>query len=258
MASKVLRIRCSLACTSTWMVTSSGMWFPSMRARRNSYSVSEAEGNPTSISFTPMSTRVWNSSSFSSTFMGSISAWLPSRRSTEHQMGALVICLSGQDRCSILRGTKGMYFSCAGFMKIPPVLGVRYEKTPLTNHLVRGVCLRGTTLLPPPVAHAALMASNKAAAGNVAVTVRPTAHGSGGRLRDQDTRGLPHRFAPTTGSLPGRGRAFFPSSPVLGCCFNYSIRPAGLCQGKRLPVGEGRRFDGKGGGEFCKIHVNSH
>ena len=25
-----------------------------------------------------------------------------------------------------------------------------------------------------------------------------------------------------------------------------------------LPAGEGRRFDGKGGGEFCKIHVNSH
>src|SRR5699024_11562508 len=51
-----------------------------------------------SISLTPMSTRVWKSSSFSCTFMGSIRAWLPSRRSTEHQMGGAVSCLSGQVR----------------------------------------------------------------------------------------------------------------------------------------------------------------
>ena len=30
--------------------------------------------------------------------MGSISDWLPSRRSTQHQMGALVIAFSGQVR----------------------------------------------------------------------------------------------------------------------------------------------------------------
>ena len=87
----------------------------------NSYSVSEAEGNPTSISLTPMSTRVWNSSSFSRTFMGSMRAWLPSRRSTEHQTGGAFSSLSGQARRVILRGTKGMYFSCAGFITIPPV-----------------------------------------------------------------------------------------------------------------------------------------
>ena len=45
-------------------------------------------GKPTSISLMPMSTSVWNSNSFSSTFIGSIKAWLPSRRSTEHQTGA--------------------------------------------------------------------------------------------------------------------------------------------------------------------------
>jgi len=58
------------------------------------------------------------------------------------------------------------------------------------------------------------MASNKAAAGNVAVTARPTAWGSDGRLRAQYPRASPRRFAPTTGSLSGTGRAFFPSLPV--------------------------------------------
>ena len=93
MASKVLRIRCSRAWTSTWMVTSSGMWPPSMSSRQISYSVSLAEGKPISISLTPMSTRVWKYSSFSSRFMGSTRAWLPSRRSTEHQTGAWVMTL---------------------------------------------------------------------------------------------------------------------------------------------------------------------
>ena len=51
-----------------------------------------------SISFTPMSTSVWKYSSFSARFMGSISAWFPSRRSTEHQTGALAIFRSGQVR----------------------------------------------------------------------------------------------------------------------------------------------------------------
>ena len=45
------------------------------------------------------------------------------------------------------------------------------------------------------------LASNKAAAGNVAVTARPTAWGSDGRLRAQYPRASPRRFAPTTGSL---------------------------------------------------------
>ena len=39
--------------------------------------------------------------SFSWRFMGSTRAWLPSRRSTEHQMGALVMTLSGQVRPTI-------------------------------------------------------------------------------------------------------------------------------------------------------------
>ena len=38
-ASKVLRMICSLACVSTWIVTSCGIRFCSIRVRRNSYSV---------------------------------------------------------------------------------------------------------------------------------------------------------------------------------------------------------------------------
>ena len=94
------------------------------------------------------------------------------------------------------------------------LLGPGYEKTPLTKFLVRGVKF---TRYHPASAHChqgALMASNKAAAGNVAVTARPTAWGSDGRLRAQYPRASPRRFAPTTGSLSGTGRAFFPSLPV--------------------------------------------
>ena len=70
------------------MVTSSGMRPRSISARTNSYSVSEAAGKPTSISLNPARTSVSKNSTFSSRPMGTISAWLPSRRSTEHQMGA--------------------------------------------------------------------------------------------------------------------------------------------------------------------------
>ena len=115
MASKVLLMRCSRAWTSTWMVTSPGICPPSMSSRQISYSVSEAEGKPISISFTPISTSVWKYSSFSSKFMGSIRAWLPSRRSTEHHTGALLMVLSGQVRPSMGWGVKGMYFSNPGF-----------------------------------------------------------------------------------------------------------------------------------------------
>ena len=72
---------------STCTVTSSGMRCCSMSARRNSYSVSLAAGNPTSISLKPSLTRKRKKSSFSSRLMGTIRLWLPSRRSTLHQMG---------------------------------------------------------------------------------------------------------------------------------------------------------------------------
>ena len=68
-------------------------------------SVSEAEGNPTSICLNPTPTRSSNISSFSSTLMGTGRDWLPSRRSTEHQMGASVIARSGH--CRSVRPTSG-------------------------------------------------------------------------------------------------------------------------------------------------------
>lgn len=66
-ASKVLRISSSRACTRTCTVTSSGICPPSIRVRRISYSVSEAEGKPTSISLKPQSTKVWKSEFFRNT-----------------------------------------------------------------------------------------------------------------------------------------------------------------------------------------------
>ena len=79
---------CSLDWVSTWMATSSGIISRSISARQNSYSVSEAAGKPTSISLKPIFTRSSKNSSFSSKLMGMIRAWLPSRRSTLHQVGA--------------------------------------------------------------------------------------------------------------------------------------------------------------------------
>src|SRR5690625_3640525 len=80
------------------MVTSSGMRSSSMRARTKSWSVREAAGKPTSISLYPIATSISNIRSLRSEFMGSISAWLPSRRSTAHQRGARVIRREGQRR----------------------------------------------------------------------------------------------------------------------------------------------------------------
>ena len=86
-ASNVFLIICSLAWVKTCTVTSFGIMSRSINARMKLYSVSEAAGNPTSISLNPMSTSIRKNSSFSSSPIGSISAWLPSRRSTLHQMG---------------------------------------------------------------------------------------------------------------------------------------------------------------------------
>ena len=73
-ASNVLRMICSLACVSTWIVTSSGIILRSISALKNWYSVSEAAGKPTSISLKPILTSISKNSSFSSRLIGSISA----------------------------------------------------------------------------------------------------------------------------------------------------------------------------------------
>src|SRR5262245_9649059 len=72
-----------------------------------------ALGNPTSISLNPICTSVSNMRRLRAGSMGSIRAWLPSRRSTEHHRGALVMRWLGQERSSSASGSgrKGWYFS---------------------------------------------------------------------------------------------------------------------------------------------------
>src|SRR5208282_5925082 len=81
-----------------------------MSRRLNANSVFDAEGKPTSISLKPHFTRVWKSSSFWLTFMGTASAWLPSRKSTLHQRGARVRTRSGHCRSGSWTGGNGTYF----------------------------------------------------------------------------------------------------------------------------------------------------
>ena len=68
-------------------------------------------GKPTSISLKPIFTSASNMRRFRSGSMGSMRAWLPSRRSTEHQRGAFVSFLSGQVRSRSSSGTNGRYLS---------------------------------------------------------------------------------------------------------------------------------------------------
>ena len=117
MASKVRRIRCSRAWTSTWMVTPGGIKSCSIRVRRISYSVSEEAGNPTSISRKPMEVSIWKNSTFCSRFMGLTRAWLPSRRSTLHHTGALQRTWSGQVLFCSPMGTKGLYLRYPWFIQ---------------------------------------------------------------------------------------------------------------------------------------------
>ena len=115
------------------------MAFCSMISLTNRKSVSDAEGKPTSISLNPASTRAVNIFHFRSGFMGSMRAWLPSRRSTEHHRGAPVSTASGQVRSISLTGSNAWYLwigipdGCWGcnpvFMKWPR-LELTHEKTP--------------------------------------------------------------------------------------------------------------------------------
>ena len=93
-------------CTSTCSDTSAGTSPCSMHQRAKSKSVCEADGKPISISLKPMSSNSLNMRALRSWPIGSISAWLPSRRSTEHQIGAFSMRLDGQVRSS--RPTSGI------------------------------------------------------------------------------------------------------------------------------------------------------
>ena len=108
-ASNVFSIRCSRDCVSTWMTTSSGIASSSISCRTKSKSVWEADGKPTSISLKPMRTRSSNIRRLRDGVIGSIRAWLPSRRSTAHQRGACSMARSGQVRSASATGAKGRY-----------------------------------------------------------------------------------------------------------------------------------------------------
>ena len=78
-----------------------------MSWRTKSNSVCDADGNPTSISLNPQRTSRSNIRRFRSGSIGSISAWLPSRRSTLHHRGAVVVTRLGHRRSSSAIGVNG-------------------------------------------------------------------------------------------------------------------------------------------------------
>ena len=141
-ASKVRSISSGRLCVSTWMVTSSGIILCSISSRTKSKSVSDAAGKPTSISLKPIWQSSLNIRVLRSESIGSISAWLPSRRSTAHQIGGLVMTLDGHCRLGRSMGLKGTYFSPAvgimGFWgDIDRLLAPRTAKRLLGEHCDR-------------------------------------------------------------------------------------------------------------------------
>src|ERR1700733_5296777 len=81
-----------------------------MSNRLKANSVFDADGKPTSISLKPLLTSLWNNSNFCETFIGTASAWLPSRKSTLHHRGACVRTRPGHWRSGNATGGNGRYF----------------------------------------------------------------------------------------------------------------------------------------------------
>src|SRR5439155_22377 len=102
----------------TWMRTSSGIRSSEMMRRTKSKSGWLADGKPTSISLKPICTSVSNIFSLRAGSIGSMSAWLPSRRSTAHHRGARSIWTLGQRRSESASGSgrKGTYLSNGIFL----------------------------------------------------------------------------------------------------------------------------------------------
>src|SRR5450759_3828184 len=95
--STVRAIRSVRAWVSTEIVTSSGSP-PSTTELTKSKSIWLAEGKPISISLKPIFTSRSNIRRLRRGSIGSVSAWLPSRRSVDSQRGALVMWAAGQVR----------------------------------------------------------------------------------------------------------------------------------------------------------------
>src|SRR5882724_13425594 len=74
-----------------------------------------------------MRTRVSNIRILRSGPIGSISAWLPSRRSTLHQIGALVMVRPGHFRSGKLMGWNGRYLT-VGSTRMAVILGFHVNR----------------------------------------------------------------------------------------------------------------------------------
>ena len=94
------------------MVVPLGTSLSSISRRTKSKSVLDAAGNPTSISGTPSASSSAKNLRLRSLSIGLTSAWLPSRRSVEHQIGAASRTRSGQVRSGRSTVAYGRYFQC--------------------------------------------------------------------------------------------------------------------------------------------------
>ncbi len=100
------------ACVSAAIVVPSGTSPSSITSRVKSKSVFEAEGKPTSISGMRSASRRSKKRRLRAESIGLTSAWFPSRRSVEHQMGARSTTRSGHVRSGRSTVSYGRYFQC--------------------------------------------------------------------------------------------------------------------------------------------------
>jgi hypothetical protein len=108
--STVRRISSSRDWVSTMMVTSSGMRPSSISLRTKSKSVCEAEGKPFDFLQADLDQQVEDAQLLSA-LIGSISAWLPSRRSVLIQIGGLLMIGVRPGRSVNLTAGKARYWS---------------------------------------------------------------------------------------------------------------------------------------------------
>ena len=100
------------ACVRTAIVVPSGTRSSSITSRTKSKSVFDAEGKPTSISGIPSARSSSKNRCLRAWSIGLTRAWLPSRRSVEHQIGARSTTRSGQVRSGRSTVAYGRYFQC--------------------------------------------------------------------------------------------------------------------------------------------------
>lgn len=102
----------------TWIQTSSGTSPFVMRPLTKLKSVSLAAGYATSICLTPHLINWRKNVVFCSMVIGFARAWLPSRRSVDNHIGALVNVFEGHSRLGRFRGVYGRYFCEGSALKV--------------------------------------------------------------------------------------------------------------------------------------------